>query len=299
MISKIFIITAEGELCYSKTFMSPHVVDNDIVNYLTTFNDYSRKLGGGKIRSLNFTNFKFIYSYDEQNFMYILISGGGDQELELRNRLELLKREFIRRYKLKSFSWDKKIKIIKELDEFTEKHIFIPPRILLIGEEGVGKTSILNLFPGETVLELDDDFNEILEKKVVLSNFEKLNEVIIREVNLQDIYENSALYKPLLDSFDIICIVTNSGAGNLGRTKNIYDHLKRRAIKADFYIIANFQDLTKSSFEPEKITESFGLITFGFSAIDKKAKEEIYEIINKMIQNSIIEKSGRFKAKYQ
>ena len=297
MISKIFIITADGELCYSKTFLSPHVVDNDIVNYLTTFNDFSRKLGGGKIKSLNFTNFKFVYSYDEQNFMYIMISGGGDQELELRSRLELLKQEFIKRYKFESSSWNKKIKNIKEFDEFTEKYIFIPPRILLIGEDGVGKTSILNLFPGDTVLELDDNFNEIIEKEVVLSNFEKLNEVIIREVNLQDIYENSNLYKPLLDSVEIICIITNSGAGNLSRTKNIYDRLKKRAIKADFYIIANFQDLKKSSFEPEAIRESFGLTTFGFSAVDKKAKEDIYIILNEMIQNSIIEKNRRIKVK--
>ena len=40
------------------------------------------------------------------------------------------------------------------------------PKMLLIGEEGVGKSTIMNLFPGETILELDDDLNEIIQKPI-------------------------------------------------------------------------------------------------------------------------------------
>jgi len=283
MISKIFIISTDGELCYSKTLFDPHFVDNDIIEYLTVFNKIGRKLGGGHVRSLNFTNFSFVYSYDDQNNIYVMIIDSGDSEEEVRGKLEMLKNEFLRRYNLKSSNWTKKIKGIKELDEFIETQIYIPPKILLVGEDGVGKTTIMNLFPGETILELDSDMNEIIQKRVVLPNFFKINEAIFREVNFQDLIENSRIFSPLLDSADVICIITNSGAGNLSKTKNLYNQLKNRGIRADFYMIANFQDLKNSSFNPEEISESFGIKTFGFSAIDKNAKNRIYNIINEML----------------
>jgi GTPase SAR1 family protein len=219
-----------------------------------------------------------------------MITGSGDPEDEVRAKLHLLKKEFLRRYKLESYEWTSNMKKLKEFNKFTEKYIFIPPKILLIGEDGVGKTSMLDLFPGETILELDDDMNEVIQKKVSVSSFPSFSEVLIQEINSDDIIQNSKIYKPLLDSTDIICIVTNSGSGNLSRTKNMYSRLKGKVKKAVFYIIANFQDQKNSAFEPERISESFGLKTFGFSAINERAKDRINEIINNIIEITFSEK---------
>ena len=65
--------------------------------------------------------------------------------------------------------------------------------------------------------------------------------------------------------------------------------LQERVKKADFYIIANFQDLEKLSFEPEKIEELFGVKTYGFSAISDNANEEIYSILLEMLSKIISE----------
>lgn len=293
MISKIFIITTEGELCYSKTLFDPHFVDNDIIEYLTVFNKIGKKLGGGHVRSLNFTNFNFVYSYDDRNYIYVMVTDSGNSVEEVRGKLEILKREFLRRFKLESSNWSRKIKKIKEFDEFIESQIYIPPKILLVGEDGVGKTTIMNLFPGDTILELDSDMNEIIQKRVALPNFLKIGEAIFREVNSQDLIEKTRIFSPLLNSVDVICIITNSGAGNLSKTKSLYNRLKNRDTRADFYIIANFQDLKNSSFNPEEISESLGIKTFGFSAIDKNAKKGIYNIINEMLEISLIGKNER------
>ena len=159
-----------------------------------------------------------------------------------------------------------------------------------MGESGVGKSTIINLFPGETILELDDDMNEIIQKLIPLPNFKRMNEAILREMDLKDLIDHSKIYRPILDSFDIICIITNSGASNLGRTKRLYSQLVKKVEKADYYIIANFQDLTKTSYEPEKVEEFFDVKTFGFSAIHESAKEKMYSIFSKMIQISITDK---------
>lgn len=290
MISKIFIITKDGVLCYSKSFFGSGNKDNEIINFLTSINHVGKNVGLGEIKSLNFTNLNVIYSYDENNYMYIITSDINDPEEEVRDKLELIKKEFDNLFHDQLEKWNGKTKQFKEFDRFTESHILIPPKILLAGENGVGKSSIMDLFPGETILELDDDMNEIIQKTINLSNLEGITEFILREVNLKDLIGNSKIYKTLLDSADIICIVTNSGAGNLSRTKQLYSELKQKTNKADFFIIANFQDLANTSFEPDKISESFSIKTFGFSAVRADAKDIIYKIINTILKISIIDK---------
>lgn len=290
MISKIFIIAKDGVLCYSKSFFGSGHRDTEIVNFLTSINHVGKTVGLGEIKSLNFSNLNIIYSYDDYNCMYIITADIDDPEEDIRDKLELIKKEFITRYHTQLENWNGKAKKFKDFDRFTESHVFIPPKILLTGEDGVGKSTIMNLFPGETILELDDDMNEIIQKTINSPNFEGISEFILREVNMQDLVGYSKIYKMLLDSADIICLVTNSGAGNLSRTKQLFLELKQKTNKADFYIIANFQDLVNTSFEPEKINESFGIKTFGFSAIRADAKDIVYKIISTILKISIIDK---------
>jgi len=290
MISKIFIIGKDGGLCYSKSFFGSGKKNTEIINFLTSINHIGKNVGLGEIKSLHFTNLNIIYSYDDYNYMYIMASDIDDPEEEIRNKLELVKNEFNNLYHDQLEKWNGKIKQFRDFDRFTESHILIPPKILLAGEDGVGKSTIMDLFPGETILELDDDMNEIIQKKINLHNLEGVTEFILREVNLQDLISYSKIYKTLLDSADIICLVTNSGAGNLSRTKQLFYELKKKANRADFYIIANFQDLVNTSFEPDKISESFGITTFGFSAVQADAKDIIYKIISSILKTSIIDK---------
>ena len=290
MISKIFIIAKDGVLCYSKSFFGSGQRDTEIVNFLASINHVGKTVGLGEIKSLIFTNLNIIYSYDDYNCMYIITADLGDPEEDIRDKLELIKKEFIAKYQDQLENWNGKAKKFKDFDRFIESHIFIPPKILLVGEDGVGKSTIMDLFPGETILELDDDMNEIIQKTINLPSLEGISEFILREVNMQDLVGYSKIYKMLLDSADIICLVTNSGAGNLSRTKQLFLELKQKTNKADFYIIANFQDLANASFEPEKINESFGIKTFGFSAIRADAKDIIYKMINTILKNSVIDK---------
>jgi len=292
MISKILIIMANGVLCYSKTFVGSDDMDYDLVSgFLTAISSIAKEIGGGEIRALNFRNFNFVYTYDDEKLcMFIIVTEIDDPEEEAQEKLELLKTEFINQFYDDLKNWKCETGRFEVFDEFAEKNIFIPPKILLVGEKGVGKTTILNLFEGETILELDEDLNEIMQKSIPLTDFKRINEVILRELDLEDLIKNAKIHRPLLDSVDIICIVTNSGASNLGRTQRLFSQLVSKVKKADFYVIANFQDLQNTSYEPEKVEDLLGIQTYGFCAIKRDAKEKIFEIINEMLRISIIEK---------
>jgi hypothetical protein len=286
MISKVLIILSNGILCYSKTFFGHKNVDDDFVSgFLTAILDISQKIGGGKIKSLNFRNFNVIYSYDDQKYcIFIILADINDPEEEIRKKLELMKNRFIKRYQDELKNWDSDIAKFETFDEFVEENIYIAPKILLVGLDGVGKTTIMELFPGELIIELDDDMNEIIQKTVSLNYSADFKECTLREIDLEDLVNNSKLYQQLIESADIICLITNSGATNLTHTKELFTKLQARVKKGQFYVIANFQDMKNTAFEPDKVEDFFGVKTFGFSGIKSEAKGKIYSIINEMLE---------------
>jgi len=286
LILKIFIIARGGILCYSKNYFEQINIDKDIISgFLTAINKFAKEIKGGEIKALTFRNFNFIYSYSiEFDLIFVIVIDINDLEEEARSKIELMKREFIKRYKPYLEDWTGNVSVFENFDEFIEKNIFIPPKILLTGEIGVGKTTIMELFPGETIIELDDDLIEIIQKPINFIDSKGINQCIIREIDLEELVNNSNFYKKLLDSVDIVVIVTNSGASNLGRTQKLVTLLKPKIHKADLYIIANFQDLKDSAFSPKKIEKLFNIKTFGFSANKEESKNEIYFILKEVLK---------------
>ena len=299
MISRVLIITSGGLLCYSKNLFGTSEIDDDLVSgFLTAISNFAQEIKGGEIKSLNFRNFNFVYSYDQEfQCMFILVIDIDDPIDEAQNRVELMKDEFITRYNEYLREWTGNVKIFEDFDEFVDKKIYIPPLILLVGEKGVGKTSILNLFPGETILELDEDLNEIIQKPIKIQGVKGIKEIYIRNINLNDLVDNSKLYREALDTCDVICLVTNSAASNLARPKNVLKRLKPITKNTDYYLIANFQDNKSTAFAPKQIEESFNIESFGFSAISENAKEHLYKIFSYILKNSISKKIEEKKSR--
>jgi len=296
MISRILIIISGGILCYSKNFFATpeeeeESMDDLVGGFLTALSSFAQEVQGGKIRALVFRKFNFIYEYDDKSVaMFVITTDIYDSEEEARRKVKMLRDEFIARYSLKIEEFSGCVSDFKDFDNYVEENICIPPIILLVGELGVGKTTIMNLFPGETILELDEDLNEIIEKPIEVSGLEYLKQIKLREIDLEELVDKSRLYRHYLETVDIICIVTNSAASNLGRTKRHFSRLKPLVEEADFYIIANFQDLKDAAFDPEKIEEAFDVKTYGYSGIQEDSKEKIYSIFIEIIEKSIIEK---------
>ncbi|MHA1986848.1 MAG: hypothetical protein ACW98D_09430 [Promethearchaeota archaeon] len=291
MISKVMVIKSNGLLCYSKAFRREDKMDDDFISgFLTTILDISQKIGGGEVRSLNFRNFNIRYSYDKDKLcIFILVADIDDPEKELNEKLQLMKTEFMVRYKDNLINWDDEISKFEKFDDFTLKNIYLPPQILFVGENGVGKTSLLNLFPGEILIELDDDMNVIIQKSINLPEFNRIKKCEIIEIDVDELINNPKGYQQFLESANIFCFVTNSGASNLARTKNYFSSIKSKVKRAEFYVIANFQDMHTISFEPEKIEELFGIKAFGFSAIKENASEELHSIIIEILSKIILE----------
>jgi len=157
-------------------------------------------------------------------------------------------------------------------------------RILITGEKGVGKTTIMNLLSGETILMLDDDLNEVVQNSVEL---EGLGKVTLIEIRLEELVNNSKGYKDLLENSDTVIIITNSATSNLQSTHKLYSELKQKVEISNFYIFANFQDKEKTAIEKEKIEEMFCEKTIALSAVNSESKDIIISVIEE-ISNTVI-----------
>jgi nucleoside-triphosphatase THEP1 len=168
-----------------------------------------------------------------------------------------------------------------------------PCNILLTGTSGVGKTTILNLFPGEIILELDDNLNEIFQKPIDIPMLKNIEQCILKEIDLKELMNNFGSYQKLLQSIDVICIVTDSTDRNIEDTQQLLLELKSKVKKIDIYIIANFQDRIFINSSVEKIENLLKEKTYGFSAIHKDSIHRISDIIKDILQISIIEKKEK------
>jgi hypothetical protein len=162
------------------------------------------------------------------------------------------------------------------------------PEILLTGEKGVGKSTILNLFPGENILEIDLNLNEIIKKPIKIDNLKEINQCILRIIDLDELIRNLKSYRDLLKSIEIICIIIDSTKTNLESTQQIYLELRKNLQAPDYFIIGNFQDNKKSALKGKKIEQLFGIKTYGFSAVQKDSREKFSTIIEDILKTAII-----------
>ncbi len=296
MISQVLIIAPGGILCYSKKFFNKFDQSEEIVSsLLAAISQFAKEIKAGEVQSLNFGNFKFIFDYEkEYDFIFVVIIDVNDFEEDTRSILQLIKNEFVRKYNSILKNWGGNRTIFENLTEFIDKNIFLPPQVILTGREGVGKTTIFDLFPGEKILKIDDNFNEYFIKLIPL-NLEEVKECVIREIDLNELVKHSRIYNDLLRATEIILVVTNSAARNLSKTQELLSELQAKMYKADFYVIANFQDYKDIAFEPENIAEFFNIKAFGFSAMEDNAQEKLIDFLKKTIRISILEKNRIIK----
>lgn len=149
------------------------------------------------------------------------------------------------------------------------------------------------MFPGENILEIDLNLNEILKKSIDIPRLENVDNCILRVINLQELITNFSSFTELLESIDIICILSNSIISNIENIQNYLFNLKDKVPRVNYYIIANFQDRKDIALGVDKIEELLKEKTFGFSAIQKDSKERIISIIEDIVRLSIINKEDK------
>lgn len=145
-------------------------------------------------------------------------------------------------------------------------------KICLIGEGGVGKTSLLSLLQGR----------EVLESHVPTVGLEvedsTLNGANCSIWDLAGQERFKFMWQDFLRGAGLAVIVCDSTDKNLAKTKEIYDRFAR-SIGTKIIAIANKQDLPGALTAKEVQKKLGGLKTYGMSAIRPELRKRMKEIL--------------------
>ena len=273
-------------MIFSRNYVNQDVDPDLLSGFLTALSSFAQEIKGAAIEKMEFMQFQFLYLLENNlKLKFILCIDRDDLIDETKARLELIKKEFVGKYgSYLGEKWNGDVAKFTKFKNFADQHLVIPPKIFLVGERGAGKTTIMDLFPGETILSLDEDLNEIIKKSIKVDGMELINQIDIWKFDFSELIDNSKYYRDLLRVVDILLVITGSSEPAINRTLKSFEKLKTIIEGKNLYIIANKQDQIDIAYKPDVISGYFdNLNTYGLSAIDIEANQRIFEIMAEIL----------------
>ena len=150
--------------------------------------------------------------------------------------------------------------------------IQIKNKICIIGETGVGKSSILKLLHGE---EVSKERNPTIGLNIRTRCLGSYGKVSIWDFGGQKRFR--FMWKDFLRGAGLAVLVTDSTEKNISQCKEIFEGFSRHT-KAKMIVIANKQDLPNVLSEKE-VQKRLGVRTYGMSAIRTELRQRIKDIL--------------------
>ena len=145
-------------------------------------------------------------------------------------------------------------------------------KICIVGEGGVGKSSLLSLLQGKEVLKERDPTIGLEVDESVLNG---------RKCSIWDLAGQERfkfMWQDFLRGAGLTVLVCDSTRDNVEQTKRIYDRFER-TLGTKIIAIANKQDLPGALSAREVQKKLGGLKTYGMSAIRPELRERMKEIL--------------------
>ncbi|TFG01625.1 MAG: GTP-binding protein [Promethearchaeota archaeon] len=150
--------------------------------------------------------------------------------------------------------------------------IQIKNKICIIGETGVGKSSLLKLLQGK---EVSNERTPTIGLDINTRNLGSYGKVSIWDFAGQNRFRY--MWKDFLRGAGLTVLVTDSTEKNISKCKEIFERFSRH-ITAKIIVIANKQDLPNVLSEKE-VQKRLGVRTYGMSAIRPELRQRIRDIL--------------------
>ncbi|MEX2752218.1 MAG: ADP-ribosylation factor-like protein [Candidatus Freyarchaeota archaeon] len=237
-----------------------------------------------RIGCLDLENLKFFYNVSKDNAS-VLYTDQNEEIKSVKDKLLKVHQEFTKilsSLPLEEGKLEAEPKSenhpLKLFEKTVDRILFPHLKTVILGDGGVGKTTLLKLILGRNV---DSTYIPTVgvDVKEFDASFQNMS-LVLWDFSGQPRFRK--LWGPFLEGTDIAILVTDSTPKNIEETKRIYQILKEEKPELNFILIANKQDLPEAT-NPKVIEKYMGLKTYGLVAIDPNYRTKILEILQEKV----------------
>ena len=289
MIQYINLLTRDGKSLLFRNYGTSDVDRDLLAGFLSAFSGFIKEISQSDIRSTATDEFKYFYTIIDEIIIVVCADLDEDNAV-INSKITAIRAKFIEKYGeiIRRGTWTGNRAIFADFERVIDDTILGAIKVSIIGDPGVGKTTLVHLICGE---EIDLEYVPTINADITSLDGEDLGihrSLVFWDLAGQKSYRS--LWKSLLDSTDIALLVLDSSFENVNHSKEIMRDVLDKYYKNIIVIgIANKQDL------PNRLTPEFcqrilseaernpPIKVYGMIAINSDYKEAIFAILRDAI----------------
>ncbi len=217
---------------------------------------------------------KFIFT-SAGNILLVFISHMQDEDSRVAEKVKTCLKMLVGKFGTDKILEFGDTKDTGQIEELIDKYIMSKLKVSLVGEGGVGKTTLLKLLKGaEPPKEYVPTIALSIEQ--IEATQYGTYQVILWDFAGQERFRR--LWTIYFRGSDIVFLITDSTLNNVIATKEILDIIRKDASGVPVWAIANKQDL-EGALTPELVERILGVRAFGMVAVNPQRREEMMRIL--------------------
>ncbi|MFX1318651.1 MAG: ADP-ribosylation factor-like protein [Promethearchaeota archaeon] len=266
----------QANVIFRKQYWRVVLNDNQIREFLRAYKEFMSHVQSTDIPSLpiHIQGSKYIFT-NIDDLLLVFISHMQDEDNRVAEKVKTALRMLVGKYGTEQIKELGQSDNPETLEDLIDDYIMSKLKVSLVGEGGVGKTTLLRLLKG-TAPPTEYVPTIALSIEQIEATRYGTYSIILWDFAGQERFRR--LWTIYFRGSDIVFIITDSTLNNVIATKEILDVIRKDAPGVPVWAIANKQDL-EGALSPELVERILGIPAFGMVAIDRKRKEEMMQIL--------------------
>jgi len=261
---------------FRKQYWRVALTDEMISEFLQAYKELMTQVQSTELPSLpiHIQGIKFIFSSSD-DLLLVFTSHMQDEDSRVAEKVKTCLKVLLRKFGSKKIIEMGRQEETKPIEEVIEQYIISKLKVSLVGEGGVGKTTLLRLLKG--------DKPPVEYVPTIALSIEQIEatrygtySIIVWDFAGQERFRR--LWSIYFRGSDIVFLITDSTLNNVIATKSILDIIRKDAPGVPVWAIANKQDLD-GALSPQLVERILGVRAFGMVAIDPNRRAEMLRIL--------------------
>jgi small GTP-binding protein len=277
LIHNVLLLTRNGIKLFHRSYWAIEVDQPIVAEYIQSLRQIERDTGSDVLVPIFLDGMKFIHKYVDNDLILVLVADQQDKDEILQEKIETAVITMKKKYakQLWDFKSTRNSEVFQHLGPILDEAIVSTLKVVLLGEGGVGKSTILKMLMSQRA-----NLNHVATMAVYVEEMQtaKLGpyEIAVWDFPGQELLVPK--WKDYLRGTDVVLMVTDSTLKNVMSTRRLLSIIQKWTDGALIWSIANKQDL-KDALLPDTVARLLGVRTIGLVAIDPRNKDLLHKTL--------------------